>query len=248
MTRVVGGERQVTGMSVIGIDYVVEPGDWLTANLSLEEVPDITVVRQSDMFTLAKVVPGPGLRAELPISRNSIETDLSVLEQTMNEALVMIHRGRADSTELRPAPDQIQAVMTDYRNSCPWEISDHESGWVLSFETNVFKQKVHMSLQEQGVRLWIALLRFCEPDPVSLQALTHFFLGLNACLRMARASLVSEAMILEVILDERVLSVWRVAKAVEALVVGAQFAKRECGVLMNPNVAQAYCAFHHVPI
>ena len=247
MTPIVVGENPVCRNSGMELKHAVETGgDWLTGTMPIEGAPGALFRRQTEIFSLAKIGPGPTLRAELPCSKNGMQNDFGVLDHILYEALGRLQESGEADTDSCFDPPHFEAVLTEFRDSCPWEYSADATGLILQIPTDHFKQKVHMEAQPKGVRLWTELGLFSEPDPVSRCAFNHFLLVLNAHLRLVRASLLPDTVVLEVALGGLVLNCRLVEKAVEGLMVGARFARRECSVLLNPKVAQTYCAFHQL--
>ena len=74
--------------------------------------------------------------------------------------------------------------------------------------------------------------------------LAHFLLALNSRLRLARAALREDGIMLEVSLPASALESFLVEEAVNALATGFRLARRECVCLLDGRVAQQYRLFH----
>lgn len=222
----------------------LEPDGWLTVSLPLSHLPASECFgRQAHIMSLAKVATGPTLRAEIPWERK-IPDKIAILECAMGHGLRVIAREKPPTVEGGDEEKGIEAAMECLTSSRWTWVRDGENA-VLHVETPSSPQKIEAKFAGGHVRFSSDLASIVNrPEPVCLAALTHFFLALNARLRLARASILEDKALLEAILSPRSLTPVLVDRVVGSLMVGSRLAKRESMALLDNEVAQHYCEFH----
>jgi hypothetical protein len=223
-----------------------EPEGWLVASVPVSGKGEALLRQQARMLSLAKVARGGVLRAELPVGK-AMGKSFVRLRAALAEGLAVL-AGTDDAIEKDATEkDEDQAALAllgDYLASGAREWSREESRFLVTLETGLFAQKIVIEPCRGGLSFQADLVRLRAPEPVSLAALVHFLLALNAGLRLARALLLPDRIALEVVLRADDLSFELVNKALGALAVGSRLAKRECAALLDTNTAQSYCEFH----
>jgi hypothetical protein len=218
-----------------------EPEGWLVASVPISGNGEALLRQQARMFSLAKVAAGGVLRAELPVGKATGKSFVR-LRAALDEGLAVL-AGTDDVIE-EDEPQAALALLGDYLASGAREWSREEARFLVTLETGLFAQRIVIEPCRGGMSFRADLVRLRAPEPVSLAALVHFLLALNAGLRLARALLLPDRIALEVVLRADDLNFELVNKALGALAVGSRLAKRECAALLDTNTAQSYCEFH----
>ncbi len=221
----------------------LEPEGWLVAFVPVSGAPADLLCRQAAICGPAKVTAGPCLRAELLLEKK-VDGSFVAMRSALEHGLqVITGRTRASAVE---AGDRAEAeqTLTEYVSSGPREWLQEGPRFLLQVETDLFLQKIVAEVARGCIRFRSDLVRLRDPEPVSFRALVHFLLALNSRLRLARGSLLSDRVVLEVCLPTWCVNTALMDQAVDALIVGARVAKKECAALLQPEVARTYCEFH----
>lgn len=220
-----------------------EPEGWLIGSVPLSGSPVGLLRRQTGILSPAKVAAGITLRAEMPVKKE-VQEDFGAVRSYLQYGLKVIEGG--DGSLLRETfnGENPAQRLTEYFLSSPWECSQEGGGFLLKVETDFLAQKIEAKVNLSSVLMHTDLVRLRNPEPVSMNALSHFLLALNSRLRLARGSLLEDRVVLEVVIPASTLTPWLVDKAVGSLIAGFRMAKRECALLLEPGVAKVYCEFH----
>jgi len=221
----------------------LEPEGWLVAFVPVSGAPADLLCRQAAICGPAKVTAGPCLRAELPLEKK-VDGSFVAMRSALEHGLAVI-TGRHGATGMEACDrEDTKQLLADYCASVSREWSQEGPQFLLQVETNLFLQKIVAEVDRGCIRFCSDLVRLRDPEPVSFRALVHFLLALNSRLRLARGSLLSDRVVLEVILPTWCVNTALMDQAVDALIVGARVAKKECAALLQPEVARTYCEFH----
>jgi hypothetical protein len=218
----------------------LEPDGWLVASSAVATSPRELLMKQPLIFSPAKVIPGPLIRAELPVSKRNGDKNYSVLQFALREALSVIE-GRQLPPRETPDLKAIAERLKEYLTRSPWEWSQESDGFLLRVEKGIV-QKVQIEIKPECVRFASEIGRG-HLKPISLNAVCHFVLALNSKLRFARGSLTAEGIELEAVIPAVHLSSLLIEKAVGSVLAGARASKRECALLFNEDFARQYLAF-----
>jgi hypothetical protein len=221
----------------------VEPGGWLSASVSVIGSPEYLLRQQAEILAPAKIASGLTLRAEAPVERKIAESFVAVRAALEHGLAVITGKGETNISE-NDQGREAEALLAERLAAGYGEWLRRENGFLLQVETGRFEQKVVIEVDRDHVFFRADLARMRKPEPVSLAALVHFLLALNAQLRFARGLLSPDRVALEVVLAAGDLTPRLIDKAVGALAAGAGMARRECAALLDAEVAQAYCGFH----
>ncbi len=230
----VGGQRA---------QLAFEPGGWLVASAAIIGSPEHLLRRQAEILAPAKIASGLTLRAEAPVERKVAES-FAVVRAALEHGLAVITEKGGTTATGNDQGREVEALLAGHLAAGYGEWSRRESGFLLQVETGRFAQKVVIEVDRGHVFFRADLARLRDPAPVSLAALVHFLLALNARLRFARGILAPDKVALEVVIAANDLKPWLIDKAVGALAAGAGMARRECAALFDAEVAQAYGQFH----
>ncbi len=220
-----------------------EPGGWLVASAPVIGSPEDLLRRQAEILAPAKIASGLILRAEAPVEKKIAESFVAVRAALEQGLAVITGKGETavgESDQGREA----EVLLARHLAAGYGEWLRRESRFLLQVETGRFEQKVVIEVDRGHVFFRADLTRLRNPEPVSLAALVHFLLALNARLRFARGLLMPDRVALEVALAAGDLTPRLIDKAVGALAAGAGIARKECAALLDAEVAQAYCGFH----
>lgn len=228
---------------------LVEPDGWLVGSTPLDGAPDGWFARQSRILTLAKIVPGPSLLAELPMPEGSGD-DVRTLKAVLREALAALADGDpttgVDPRATAAADREAGEILTAFAASSPWLVTPPGAEVALVVETARGRQQRITATVGAG-RLRVAARLGGRPgEAASGRAIGSFLLALNARVRLARGSVGEAGVELEVVLPSWVVNVDLLDRAIGALVVAAAMAKRECAALLDPAVAEAFSACHPI--
>jgi hypothetical protein len=235
-----GGSFKVDGQRA---RLTLEPDGWLVASAPVAGIAEELLRRQADILSLAKVTDGLSLRAEMPVGKKAIES-FGIVRDALERGLATIAGMNGATAAEADGHEEAMRKLAEHFASGSREWSQEGASFLLQVETGLFSQKIVVEIDRGCVFLRTDLVRLREPEPVSLTALVHFLLALNSRLRLARALLLEDRVMLEVVLSAANFSPWLIDKAVGALAVGTRMAKRECAALLDAEVARIYCEFH----
>jgi hypothetical protein len=242
-----GGSCEVVdGLEVC---LLVEPDGWLVGSTPLDGAPDGWFARQSRILTLAKIVPGPALLAELPI-REAPADEVPALKAVLREALATLADGdpttAADRRATAAADREAGEILAVFAASSPWPVTQAGNALALVVETARGRQQ-RVSAAVLGGRLRVAARLGPPPgEAASERAITSFLLALNERVRLARGRVSEAGVEVEVVLPSNIVNVEILDRAMGALVVAAAMASRECAALLDPAVAEVFSACHRV--
>lgn len=192
---------------------------------------------QTSVQAPAKLVPGLKVKAEMPVRGDRAAT-IELLRESLALAGAVLEKGCGAESQSGTQPIDIAAVGLRLRES------------LVEFVTEGNGFAAHA----EGIRLIVRitravvfqtdLVRLQPSEEAVLRALAHFALALNARLRLARASLVEDRLVLEVALPPSALTPEVIQKVVGSLQVGVAVAKKECAALCDPQTAARYWQFH----
>lgn len=233
-------------MDVDGHRVIVSfgPPGWVSAVAPLSGPPEALLARQLEIQGTAKVAAGPSLRADFPVL-GSPEPGIAAALGALREGLAVLAGASAPFARGASAHTAAVAALEDYASSCAWPWRRTEGGWAFTVGSAGSSHRIVAAPQGSHVHASCPLVDLRDPGPLARRALTHFLLALNARLRLVRASLSRDRISLEVALPGHAATAWLLGKAFDALTVGARMARRECAVLLDPAVADAYCTFHN---
>ena len=236
VTRPWFGGLEVDGHAV---ECALDSDDWvrLWARIDGSE-PDL-IHRQSRVPLPVKIVSGPALIAEMPLT-DSLASTFVVLRSAMHRGLSQLAARASEAIDDEPADTDVTERLESLVNGSAftWEraadrivtrdrsatIVGRACGTSVVFATNV----VHLG--SWGSR--------------SLEALTHFALAANARLRLVRTTITDGRLVHEVALPAAVLTAPLVDHAVASISAGLHLSKRACAALANTNIAEQYLEFH----
>jgi len=119
-----------------------------------------------------------------------------------------------------------------------------EADFELRLETGAFQQKIAARPCGSQILLRGILARWREAEPVTRAALAHFLLSLNRRTRLARGSIAGNSAVVEAVLPVAALEPWLLQRALDASLVAARLARRECAALIDSDIARQYAQFH----
>jgi hypothetical protein len=217
----------------------LDSGDWVRLSASLNGSELDLVRQQSNVPLPVKVVAGPALIAEMPLS-DSLATTFLILRSVMHRALVMLPSPVHQSTRHEPDDAEVTARLESFveGSAFTWErVSDH----VL---TKAGTATIVGRAFGSSVVFATTVLHLASCSARSLDALTHFVLAANARLRFVRTTFTADRLVEEVALPTDVLTTALVDHAVRAISTGFHTTKRACAALANGNIAEQYLEFH----
>lgn len=222
----------------------LEPEGWLAASVPLEGPPDLFLDRQSQVRGPAKVVEGLALRVDWPAPGWEPET-LALLRGFLRSARHTLEgNGEPPGSGAGPGLPAAAKPLEAYAAASPWAVSREGDTWTFRVETARLTYRITAAPEGEALRFASILARAWDPGPVVRRALAHFLLHLNGRLRLARGALADGAAVLEVILPAGEAEPRMIERAIGAVLAGAMAARRACGALLDPAVAEAYCNFH----
>jgi hypothetical protein len=243
-----GGRFELDGRRVL---LVVEPEGWLVGWTPLEGAPDRWLARQPRIQTLAKIVSAPALRVDVPIL-GSLDDAGRTLRAVLRDALACLaddETGTAEGQHTNTTATADRAageILNACAASSPWLVSTDSGTVALVVETARGRQQRITANVGGGCLRLTALLGPRPSRPAPRRAITRFLLTLNERVRLARGTVGEAGVGLEVVLPSWTVNEELLDRAIGALVVAAGMAKRECVALLDPTVAEVFCAFHRV--
>ena len=216
-------------------------GEWLEAWMPLCGDARQLLARQHSLAGLAKVAAGDFLRAEIPLGRSDCADAFRTLRGQLDAAL--------DHFEGVPGPPPPRKLAEADLSEClaASGVAWSPKGGGFSTPLDDDPAPTCFAVAEamgNGLAIRAAMARLRAPGPESRDALTHFLLVLNERIRLARASMAPDRVVLEVVLPAACARPAMVRQAVRSLWTGAAVARRECAALLRPKVAEAYLQFH----
>lgn len=246
-----GGHFELGGRP---IRLALEPEGWLVGWTRLGGAADRWLARQSRMPTAAKIVEGPALRVDVPVGDSpagagALGHAFTTLKGMLRDALASlagVGASTAGGASAMSAAERAAAeTLGAYVSSSPWPTSSEAGVFTLLVETARGGQRISAQVVEGRLRVAAPLAR--RPgEAVSRRAIGHFLLALNERMRLVRGAVGDAGVLVEVVLPAWSVSSDLVDRAVGALIVASAMAKRECAALLDPAVADAFCAFHRV--
>ena len=221
--------------------HVRTEGEWLESWMPLCGDARGLLADQHSLAGLAKLSAGDFLRAELPVGRAGCAAAFRTLCGELERALDHFE-GVPESAPAAPlAAEMLEGCLSE--SGVAWS----PRGGVFSTPLEDDPAPASFAIAEamgNALAIRAAMVRLHNPVGESHRALIHFLLALNQRIRLARASLMPDRIVLEVVLPPACLNPVLVAQAVGALWAGAAAARRECAALLNPEIARAYLQFH----
>jgi hypothetical protein len=221
--------------------YVRADGEWLETWMPLCGDAAALLARQHCLAGLAKVAAGDYLRAEMPSGCADCADAFRTLRGELERGLDHFE-GVPDSTAAAPLSVENLAECLS-ASGAPW--SPRGSGFSTPLEDGPAPAAFAIA-EPRGNAFAIRanMVRLHGPQRASTEALTHFLLVFNECIRLARGSMSPDGIVLEVVLPAACVKPALVQQAVRSLWAGAAAARRECAALLDPEIAAAYLQFH----
>jgi hypothetical protein len=186
-----------------------------------------------------KIVPGPTLVAEMPLT-DTLESTFVMLRHTLRRGFTLAGppepQSLFDGNGERDANARLEPILEE--SAFTWT---RDSG-LLS--TRVGSVTIVASACDTAAVLRAGAIRVRSSlDPCS-RALAHFVLAANARLRFVRHTLVADTLVAEAALPAVMLTPSLVNRAVGAISTSFHMTKRACAALADSKVAGEYLEFH----
>lgn len=221
--------------------YVCAYDEWLEARIPLCGDARSLLASQQGLAGLAKLAAGDFLCAELPIGRADRADAFRALCSELERGL--------DHFEGVPESTVATTLSAENLAEClsASGVSWSSKGSAFSTPLEDAPAPISFAIAEaigKALAIRATMVRLHSPSGESMKALTHFLLVLNQRIRLARASMAPDKVVLEVVLPAGCAKPALVNQAVRSLWTGAAAARRECAALLDPEIAEAYLQFH----
>lgn len=230
------GAFEVDGHAV---GCALDSDKWVRLSASVNGSEQELIRQQSHLPLPVKIVAGPALIAEMPMT-DSLASTFLVLHSVVHRALGLLASPAQQPIHDEPAEADVTARLESFveGSAFTWtRVADHV---VTTAGTATIVGRAFGTSVVFGTN--VVHLASCSAR--SLDALTHFVLAANARLRFVRTTFVADRLVHEVALPAAVLTTALVDHAVGAISTGFHMTKRACGALANGNTAEQYLEFH----
>ena len=213
--------------------------EWLHLSVPLAGNEREWVRRQSGLLLPVKVVAGPKLVAELPLT-DDLASTFCALRAVVREALALLaSEGDAvRGVEREDADLNARLASAVEESAFTWQ-RDPEH-----LSTKVGIARVVAKASGASAVFRTNIVRLGQSTGPSLDALTDFVLAANARFRFVRGTFVPGRLVQEVAWPMAVLTPTLVNRAVRALSDSFRMTKRACAALVDGHVAEQYLEFH----
>jgi hypothetical protein len=212
---------------------------WLQLSSFLPGDERDLVRRQSGLLVPVKIISGPTVIAELPMTETVSATFVglrSVLHGAIAQLVSPPQEASVDEQAETDVARRIHAVLEE--TAFTW---DRDGGHL---STNAGAAAVMAESIGRAVVFRTTVVHLAAGGGPSMDALTHFVLALNARFRLIRASFLPGRLVQEVALPEALLAPALADRAVRALSESCRMTKRACAALADGRVAERYLEFH----
>jgi hypothetical protein len=230
------GHFEVDGYAV---GCALDSDEWVCLSAAVSGSEQDLIRQQSHVPLPVKVVAGPALIAEMPLT-DSLAGTFLVLRSVMHRALGLMtspaHQSIHDQADEADVTACLESLVDG--SAFTWEhAADHlvtRAGTATivgrAFGTSVVFRTEILHLASCGAR--------------SPESLIHFVLAANARLRFVRTTFLTDRLVHEVALPAAVLTASLVDHAVGSISTGVDMTKRGCAALANSTIAEQYLEFH----
>jgi hypothetical protein len=217
----------------------LDSNDWVRLSAPLEGSEKDLIHRQCHVLLPVKIVAGPALVAEMPLTETLAST-FPVLRSILHRGLKLLESADPESVDTG-APDADAAARLESmldQTAFAWQRGGD------SVVTHVGPSRILACVRGTSVVFQSTVIYVASRRNPSLDALTHFALATNARLRFARSTFVAGRLVQEVAVPAAVLSAALVSHAVGAISTAFHVTKRACAALADSRIAEQYVEFH----
>jgi hypothetical protein len=221
------------------VECALDSDDWVRLRAQIDGSEPDLIQRQSRVPLPVKILTGPALMAEMPLT-DSLASTFLVLRSAMHRGLAVLASRASESVHEEPADSDVTERLESLVNGSAftWErAADH-------IVTHDRRATIVGRAYGTSVVFGTSVVHLGSCGSRSLEALTHFALAANARLRFVRTTITGGRLVHEVALPAAVLTAPLVNHAVASVSAALHLTKRACAALANINIAEQYLEFH----